>query len=415
MSDYLPRETLINILTRLPAKSLVKFRCVCKSWLSLISSPDFTSTHLRLTPNQPRLLLRHFSVTPPYKEIYSLRSDDDDFTSLGDLDCPFKSTSGCFFRVVGCCNGLVCLSDDCFGFIYTIIIWNPAIRRYLTLPIPNLCVDDIGPYMFALGFGFDPKTNDHKIIRIVYQEGEGRAKDGGPPPQAEVYALSTGLWKTIKGAKIGYHMVDLFWSGVFANGGVHWMAYNGGKSIGYCNVVLVFDVGSEVFREVKLPEKLVGECPLDLAVVAYRDSISVFQYDNCGPYSCKGFTIWVMKQYGVEQSWSKLFIGSLNGGVSTLLGFRSSGEVVVEKWDGKLVSCQPGRIKKMGIRGGKESFYLGTYAESLILLDGGNVVSTQDVASSDQIDDSADNAAVLSKLEDYSRGHYIVAANALNP
>lgn len=269
--------------------------------------------------------------------------------------------------------------------------------------------------MISLGFGFDPKTNDHKIIRIKYPEEAGGGKVWAATTKVEVYALSTGLWNTVKGAKIGYHMVDIFWSSVYANGGVHWTAYSGGKSIGYCNIILVFDVGSEVFREVKLPEKLVGECPLDLAVVAYRDSISVVQYDNRGLYTCKGFTVWVMKQYGVEESWSKLLTGSLNGGVSTVLGFRSSGEVVVGKWDGKLVSCQPGRIKKMGIRGGKDSFYLGSYAESLILLDGGNVVPMEDIVSSDGADDPADNAAVSFVLEDRSRMHYEFAAISLNP
>ncbi|KAH7853095.1 hypothetical protein Vadar_033154 [Vaccinium darrowii] len=405
MSDYLPSEVIINILSRVPAKSLVKFRCVCKSWRSLISSSDFTSAHLHLPTKPPLLLLRHSSLAPTYKEIYSLRFDDGDFTSLLDLHCPFKTESGCFFRVVGCCNGVICLSDDYFSYTDTIILWNPAIRRYLTLPRPNLRFGDSdNSHFFALGFGFDPKTNDHKIIRIVYQKaaGEGRtcrkkkkkqAPDGkvwGIPPRVEVYALSTGKWKTVKDVKIGYHLVEFFWSSVFANGRVHWMAYSGGKFDGYCNVILVFDVGSEMFREMKLPRKLVSECPLNLAVVAYRDSIAVFQYEDRFPYTGKDFTVWVMKQ--------------------------SSGEVVAEKWDGNLVSCQPGRIKKMGICGGKESFYLGTYAESLILLDGGIVVPTEDTASSAGADDSSDDAAVLSdaKLDELSRFHYMFAASGLN-
>ncbi|KAE9459841.1 hypothetical protein C3L33_08255, partial [Rhododendron williamsianum] len=280
--------------------------------------------------------------------------------------------------------------------------------------MPNICFEDYGPYMFSLGFGFDPKTNDHKVVRIVYLEGSGRVKGWVVPPKVEVYALSTGVWKTIKGSKIGYHMVEVFWSSAFANGGVHWTAYSGGKSTGYCNVILVFDMGSEVFREVKLPEKLVGASPLDLAVTGYKDTISIFQYDKRGPYCCKGFTVWVMKEYGVEESWSKLFTGSLNGGVSTVLGFRKSGEVVVEKWDGTLVSCQPGKIKKMRIRGGKESFYLGTYAESLILLDEGKCVQTEDNGSSDEVD-SAGNAFVVRSLEDNSLRHHLFAATALNP
>lgn len=269
--------------------------------------------------------------------------------------------------------------------------------------------------MFSLGFGFDEKTNDHKIVRIVYFEGVGNVKGWAVPPKVEVYALSTGLWKTIKCSKIGHHMVEFFWSSVFAKGGVHWMVYNGGKSIGFCNVVLVFDVGSEAFREMKLPEKLVGDSPLDLAVAAYRDSISVFQYENRGPYSCRGFTLWVMNEYGVEESWSKLFTGYLNDGVSRVLGFRNGEEVAAENWVGELVSYQPGNIKKMGICGGKESLYLGTYAESLVLLDGGYPVPEEEIVCSNGVDDFADDPAVLFELEDNSLMHYLFAASALNP
>ena len=46
MSDYLPNEVIIDILKRLPADSLIRCRCVCKSWYSLISIPHFITTHL---------------------------------------------------------------------------------------------------------------------------------------------------------------------------------------------------------------------------------------------------------------------------------------------------------------------------------------------------------------------------------
>ncbi|KAG5541254.1 hypothetical protein RHGRI_021184 [Rhododendron griersonianum] len=125
MSDYLPADALISILTLLPPKSLVQLRCVCKTWQSLITSHDFICAYLQT----PLLLLRH---TEKYgEELYSLRSDDADFTSLRDFKCPFKTHSGCFFRVVGCCNGVICLSDDFACYNYTIILWNPSIRRYL--------------------------------------------------------------------------------------------------------------------------------------------------------------------------------------------------------------------------------------------------------------------------------------------
>ncbi|RXH90692.1 hypothetical protein DVH24_035456 [Malus domestica] len=43
---HIPEEILFEILVRLPVKSLLRFRCVCKSWNTLISSPDFRNAHL---------------------------------------------------------------------------------------------------------------------------------------------------------------------------------------------------------------------------------------------------------------------------------------------------------------------------------------------------------------------------------
>ncbi|KAM3732959.1 hypothetical protein ACB098_11G098100 [Castanea mollissima] len=44
---YLPDDLVINnILTRLPVKSVMRFRCVCKSWYSSIKPSDFIDTHL---------------------------------------------------------------------------------------------------------------------------------------------------------------------------------------------------------------------------------------------------------------------------------------------------------------------------------------------------------------------------------
>ncbi|XP_074264858.1 uncharacterized protein LOC141587303 [Silene latifolia] len=46
--NYLPPEVWTQILLSLPAKTLLKFRCVCKSWCSIIDDPDFIHMHFQL-------------------------------------------------------------------------------------------------------------------------------------------------------------------------------------------------------------------------------------------------------------------------------------------------------------------------------------------------------------------------------
>ena len=41
----LPEEVMLEILLRLPVKSLLRFKSVCKHWLSLISDPNFAKLH----------------------------------------------------------------------------------------------------------------------------------------------------------------------------------------------------------------------------------------------------------------------------------------------------------------------------------------------------------------------------------
>ncbi|KAK9940237.1 hypothetical protein M0R45_016907 [Rubus argutus] len=54
----LPDEmTCFYILPRLPGKSLMRFRCLCKSWSALTRNPSFIETHWNFNSNKKTYLL----------------------------------------------------------------------------------------------------------------------------------------------------------------------------------------------------------------------------------------------------------------------------------------------------------------------------------------------------------------------
>lgn len=53
MSDILPDDVVIYIISRLPVKSLLRFQLASKPWLSLISSPDFATLQYNACENRP--------------------------------------------------------------------------------------------------------------------------------------------------------------------------------------------------------------------------------------------------------------------------------------------------------------------------------------------------------------------------
>lgn len=60
----LPDDLILEILSRLPAKSVVRFKCVCKGWLVMISSRRFADVHLEFSKSWPRMLILPGEYSP---------------------------------------------------------------------------------------------------------------------------------------------------------------------------------------------------------------------------------------------------------------------------------------------------------------------------------------------------------------
>ncbi|KAM7473165.1 hypothetical protein LguiB_020408 [Lonicera macranthoides] len=377
---YLPQELLIQILLWLPPKSLLRFRSVSKSWCSLISSPSFIDIHTRNLPHvtNTRKLIRHCTTTSPRQEVYSVFFDNQSSFDRDDdvkIDFPFTSTTE--YRIVGSCNGLICLSDEnMWDDVYTTVLWNPAIRRKLTLPLPNIIVRN-SRSLHVLGFGFDCKANDYKIVQLSYKNIHSL------PPSVEVFSVKTGAWRGISTPAPLCHIGGDLWRQRFFNGAAHWVActLNCGQEH---SLILSFDMCDEVFREIKLPECLAGESPWCMGMVVIQDSFSVVENDKSRQF-LHVLSVWVMKDYGVVESWTKQYKIDTEAGLGRLLGVRRNGEVLLTTrsdelvdYDGELLLIRNEELVDYDVQtresmdlitgGINNNFFVDTYQESFALL-----------------------------------------------
>ena len=99
--DDLPDEVVLDILARLPVKSLLRFRCVCKPWYSSIANPNFITTHL-LNHNHHHGYVIHIRWNIPKPSSGSSPSSgqvctltcDRTYETISEFRVPFTFQSG---------------------------------------------------------------------------------------------------------------------------------------------------------------------------------------------------------------------------------------------------------------------------------------------------------------------------------
>ncbi|XP_006360353.1 F-box/kelch-repeat protein At3g23880-like [Solanum tuberosum] len=286
----LPEELITEILKRVPVKSLLQFRCVSKSWLGIISSSDFVKTHLSLSANDKeykhhRLMLSF--VQPEYNlkdcSLGSLLYGS--VTEAFDLDYPMKNPVKSVW-IVGSVNGLICVAieeNDLF-------IWNPSIRKFKRLPDsrPTLRCG----YYFMYGFGYDEVHDDYKVVGIFCIFGAGGSYD----VEVKIYGLKSDSWRNVDDFQGGVLLND---SGKFVKGKLHWATtarlgeYNGWD-------IISIDLKDEKWGKIEQPCYEKGNFDFVLGVL--EDNLSVL----CN-YNKTRADVWVMKDYGVKDSWEKMY------------------------------------------------------------------------------------------------------------
>ncbi|KAH0722296.1 hypothetical protein KY290_004977 [Solanum tuberosum] len=325
-SAYIPPKLLREILLKFPTKSLIRFIVVCKSWLSLITSSPFISVHLTQTPHSNTLLVRHY-IDTCNKENYLLFQDSKNqpfsLDFISEMNFPFKCQQK-YYTIVGSCNGIVCLSSKLFGKLRSLVLWNPSIHKFITLPFPS--IKPKSPHMCVLGFGADLPETNYKLVRLVYRKNDVFGYNGFP--EIEIYSINSGVRRRVVGFGIKHCIVEVMSSQAFVKGFVHWIVYdfvvNGG---GLRILIMTFNTADEVFGEIMLPDALTGGIATGLSLMLFEESLAVVKYGR--RMYVVFYEVWVMKKYGVLESWSRLYRINLVANLKKVVGFRNNGEVLI--------------------------------------------------------------------------------------
>ncbi|XP_026429210.1 F-box protein CPR1-like [Papaver somniferum] len=299
---YIPAEIYFKHFLKLPVKSLLACKCVCKTWHALISNPDFVKKQLDLTiqRNKPHLMLHGFKFDYRGKHrnvFYSIDHDSLELLLSKDrfreyavqIDYPFKSL-GYSVELMGTCDGLVCLWFNAKRKRF-FCIWNPATREYKVLPKSNnKHPNENNKYRVGMAaFGYNYKSNDYKLIAGFY--------DG----LFEVYSLRSNSWKTIRylSFELPYEFNISEPSGVLVNGVHHWLARN---QESHDIVIVSLDITNKKFYELNLPKEPL-EKDLEFRNLGVLEGCLCLFVVNIGCVE-----VWVMQDYGVQESWTKRYI-----------------------------------------------------------------------------------------------------------
>ncbi|CAI9117971.1 OLC1v1019465C1 [Oldenlandia corymbosa var. corymbosa] len=350
--ETLPSELIVEILTWLPAKTLVQFRCVSKSWRDVISSPKFIKSQLKKSSKRDDYA-RHTVLYRCAKTFGDTRLCSYDTwcfplasVFFGDVDTtiesslvedPFINTRKA--EIVAAANGIVCLMvKKDFYF------WNPTIRKFKKLPRFHDLPKEAGQIQ-AL-FGYYEDEDDHQLCLLAFRE-----------KWIAVYSGNTNTWRQIRG------FIGRLGEGYFlVRGKVYWGKGTSGKA-----KIRWFDLKTETYGVLQQPNY--GKGTFDMVFGVFLDGLSVFCY-----HRTSHIDMWIMKENMGKQSWTKvLLVPKLkdpNREVSCQPVFMSKdGRILFDFWkfmalsDPKTKSVSYPRINPMG-----EPWLTEVVVESLFLV-----------------------------------------------
>ncbi|KAM7492947.1 hypothetical protein LguiB_027556 [Lonicera macranthoides] len=299
----LPQEIVDEILYRLPVKSLLRFKCVSKRWLSTISHPDFNLYYKREFNSICAITL--------YSEIlkvYSIADYEDNASSIKAYSVgenkKFEKIKAYSFNVQplilkqkynielswqriisNACNGLVLIRIN----TDRLVLFNPSTRW---IGLKTLKLDCLVPSrrfsydINTIGLCYDASIDVYKVVVTLISS-----------IRTPVFVF---CWKNKRWVKITHIPFDLRQGiiGPLVSGHIHWTIET---------TIAYFEETRNTFEALPSPlyhrkYPIIGSGVLDRCLCIARKRDSIIEDD---------VEVVAMKNYGVAESWTTLYVLSI--------------------------------------------------------------------------------------------------------
>ncbi|KAM0024024.1 putative F-box domain-containing protein [Helianthus debilis subsp. tardiflorus] len=283
----IPIEIMEDIFSRLPIKSILRFRSLSKPWLLRLSSPSFTKLH-STRPHRTSLFISAHDRSARKQHLLSAPLDGEPVTHLMTLDdVDYYDTTE-----VQHLNGLVCFALVKYYYDTTeaqIFVVNPSTHKIFKLPEQDLDFNLRGCYLF----GFDESKNEHRILIItdIFESGT---------LEIMIYSMSNYSWRKIYvEPPISFDWDSLVFKvhgsciNVCVNTVVHLLLLDTYDILG-------FDLRTEKFLIINTPQGVIDHKEQSDSypdLIKINGCIGVVCYDDDHVLEKNGMHIWVLQDY----------------------------------------------------------------------------------------------------------------------
>ncbi|XP_019188161.1 PREDICTED: F-box/kelch-repeat protein At3g23880-like [Ipomoea nil] len=318
----IPNEIIRLILLQLPVKSVIRCQCVCKQWRSLIDDSDFKFSYR----GQRRVIFLSIESISKDRDRrwrpisrFLVRSTSHDLRlrrhkwPFGNVYPFIRASMGNDLCVLCSCNGFVLLQVA----KKDIWLWNPSTKcstKVLELPYP----EKLNPIIIEAGLCYDSCTRDYKVVLLLRRHLIRLGHDFG-----DRFVISASLnhkeWQpmhfpcnldsVLKGDSVEFRNTFHWWASDMKDWDTfHWLASDMKDWDRYKNRIIYFDPVHDEFRILPLPTSKLRENFSILGLGVINDCLCmaacVVQEEKEEP---KTKTVWIMKEYGKQESWMIAF------------------------------------------------------------------------------------------------------------